>query len=140
VRKALKAVAKDKHHRLILSMWSFYSTVATYLVSRLPLDNGLLKHLTISKPTLSVLPASVVANQYIARKLPSVADNADDDIISVLDEWKLYLADDVIKSMDKEKVNVQRIDYYWRVVLSRKGPDNKDKFSTFKKLIHKTCK
>jgi hypothetical protein len=95
----MKAVAKDKNHRLTLSMQSFYSTVATYLVSRLPPDNVLLKYLTYLQPTLSVLPDSVAAIQYIARKLLSIADN---DIVTILDEWKLYLAGDVTKNMAKD--------------------------------------
>ena len=84
-------------------MRSFYSTIAEYLLSRLPLDNDLLRYLAYLQPTLSLLPESLTAIIYIARKLPSIVD---DDILPIMDEWKLYQRDATVLKMAKEKVEL----------------------------------
>lgn len=136
VRKALKAVAKEKHRGLIMSMRQFYSTAATYLATRLPLQNELLCNLTYLEPKQSLSVESTKAVEDIAKKLPNIADT---DVGAIVDEWKLYQVERSAVALSEGTPDADdksvRIDHYWRNVMSQMGPNNACKFPKLSLLI-----
>ena len=72
-----------------MSIRSFYSTAATYLTERLPLENELLSNLTFLHPPLARESAAVKGVEGITHKLPCVPD---EDVINIANELKAFQA------------------------------------------------
>lgn len=134
-RTALNKVPKEKVHGLCLDMRSFFVKAVTYLIGHLPLNNKLLQCLSCLQPEVSILNDSVTSAEFIARTLPNIKD---DEITSLIDEWRLYQADVATASrvLDyKSSDQPGRIDHYWRTVTADKLHDGQPKHLVMSKLV-----
>ena len=129
-----------------MDMQHFYITCANSLRSSLPLSNTFLDDLNCLSPSARSLPDSENCVRRIARKLPQVVN--DDELTSVLDEWKLYAIDDIpvewqvktVSENDKDPPAVvvdkpAPIDEYWARVLNVKNAAGHKKYCTLGKVV-----
>ena len=145
-KKTLATLKAEKHKGVLMDMQHFYITCANSLRSSLPLSNTFLEDLNCLSPPARSLPDSENCIRRIARKLPQVVN--DDELTSVLNEWKLYAIDDIpvewqvktVSENDKDPPAVvvdkpAPIDEYWARVLNVKNAAGHKKYCTLGKVV-----
>jgi len=122
-RKLLKMKSSEQHKQL-LSVRAVFSTTAMYLLKRLPLQNMLLKSMTCLRPLKRLEQSSVAAVEVLSTQL-HMEENT---IVNIVDEWNVYQLEDDLE--EKE-----RVDYYWKEVISQKQKGGKPKYKFLLLLI-----
>ena len=131
-REVLGKLDSGKQKRALLDIRKFFSTGVSYLLSRFPYDNELLKDLGCLHPEHRLESGSISAVERIARKLPFVEE---EDVPLIADEWKVYQGEDINEKMWKQKGKLRRIDHYWRDILQLKTSSGKDKYTRLEKVV-----
>lgn len=145
--KTLQSLKQEKHKAILMSMQHFYFTCCESLRSSLPLSNTFLEDLKCLSPEGRSQPESEQSIRRIARKLRQIVN--DDEITSVVDEWKMYAIDDIplawrvkkIDSTDDEDPSAEPIekpapiDDYWAKVLHLTNASGQKKYCTLGKVV-----
>ena len=131
-REVLGKLDSGKQKRALLDIRKFFSTGVSYLLSRFPFDNELLKDLSCLHPDHRLESGSISAVERIARKLPFVEE---EDVPLIADEWKVYQGEDINEKMWKQKGKLRRTDHYWRDILQLKISSGKDKYTRLEKVV-----
>jgi hypothetical protein len=137
-RQTLDTVKQEKHKGLLMDMQHFYKTCAESLRSSLPLASTLLQDLHCLTPQARSQPESENCIRRLAQKLPQVVD--DNEVTTVLDEWKLYSVDDIpVEWQISQESNTDgpatSIDDYWSRVISIKNASGLRKYSCLGKVV-----
>ncbi|XP_022247604.1 uncharacterized protein LOC111086960 [Limulus polyphemus] len=112
-RKAMQKVSSSGKHKMLLGMRAFYSSAITYLINHLPVSESILKYVGCLNPMKT---GTVHSIKRLAKKLPNVSET---DIVEVLDEWNLYLAEKASMQDHSENEGEACINHYWRDVLAQ---------------------
>ena len=119
-----------------LKMKDFYKAVTDHVLTRLPIDNELLRALSCLHPNNRQQASGVKKIKYVAEKMPCVKT---EEISSVVDEWKLYMEVEIPKSWYKvehdDYEEVKRVDEYWAKVLALKNTISEAKFPLLAKVV-----
>ena len=100
---------------LLRDMRSFYQEVFKYLVTRLPLDEPVVRNVQCLHPEVKNQDAAQKMLPKLAECLPNISK---EEAMRACDEWKMYREEDVAeKFIYDENDNIQRIDHYWNEVL-----------------------
>ena len=125
-RRELKKLKEDKQKAELLGIRYFFTTVTTFLQSRLPFENKLLKFLSCLNPEMRS-NASLRVIEYVATKLRIQAA----DIADVSDEWRLYLHDKDITKPDKDT----RVDHYWRRIFKLQKTNGNSRYPLLTRIV-----
>lgn len=115
-------------------MRAFLQSTTKYLVTRLPIGDTFECDLTVVHPKMQEVECGERCIRRIAQKLPQVIK--DDQIPSVVDEWKLYQHQEIPEEWYKtDETASTRIDHYWAKVFQKKTLSGTEMFPYLKKLI-----
>ena len=131
-RGVLEKLDSGKRKRALLDIRKFFITGVSYLLSRFPFENELLKDLGCLHLEHRLESGSISAVERIARKLPFVEE---EDVPLIADEWKVYQVEDINEKIWKQKGKLRRIDHYWRDILRLKTSSGKDKYTRLEKAV-----
>ena len=102
----------------LLAIRPFFKAVGSFLQSRLPFQNNLLRFHS---------GASLRAIEYVAGKLRLPTEN----IADVSDEWRLYLHDEDVKKHEKGT----RVDHYWRDIFQLQTANANPRYPLLTKVV-----
>ena len=68
-RNSLYTLKKEQHKGVLLDIRKFLSTAFQYLLTKLPLTNGILRNLQFLQPTVRSTPESEICIRRLAKKL-----------------------------------------------------------------------
>ena len=112
-------------------MRAFLQSTTKYLVTRLPIGNTFVCDLTVLHREVECGERCI---RRIAQKLRQVIK--DDQIPSVVDEWKLYQYQEIPEEWYKtDETGSTCIDHYWAKVFQKKTLSGTEMFPYLKKLI-----
>ena len=113
-------------------MRTFLQSTTKYLLTRLPIADTFVRDLTVLQP--QKVESGECCIRRIAQKLAQVFK--DDQIPSVVNEWKLYQHQEIPEDWYKtDEAGSTRIDHYWAKVFQMKTLSGTEMFPYLKKLI-----
>jgi len=114
-------------------MRKFYQAVASYLQTKLPLSDDVIRSLQCLHPEVR----SQVKAQKLLRELCTVLPTIENvEVSKVTDEWKLYRSETIREDeMYDKNGGLIRIDHYWSHVLSIKSASGELKYPHLRKLV-----
>ena len=107
---------------------NFYSSSVSYLQEKLPYKNVLLQSLFCLQPNCKTDPTTRGHIRTIATAMPCTSD---EDVVKVLDEWRVYQEVEVPQEWKKLK----RVDEYWGKILSMVNPMGNKRFPVLSVLV-----
>ena len=137
--RALKKVRAEQQKRTLMDMQNFYRTSTKYLMSRLPLDNELLKDLAVLHPLMHKEDHAVHAIRRTAKKLPQIIN--EDDLGRLTNEWKIYQGQNIpeewfISGHHKNgSIIFTRVDKYWQKLFETTNTDGSARYCILPKLV-----
>lgn len=113
-------------------MRTFLQSTTKYLLTRLPIADTFVRDLTVLQP--QKVESGECCIRRIAQKLAQVFK--DDQIPSVVNEWKLYQHQEIPEDWYKtDEAGSTRIDHYWAKVFQMKTLSGTEMFPYLEKLI-----
>jgi len=114
-------------------MRKFYQAVASYLQTKLPLSDDVIRSLQCLHPEVR----SQEKAQKLLRELCTVLPTIENvEVSKVTDEWKLYRSETIKEDeMYDKNGGLIRIDHYWSHVLSIKSASGELKYPHLRKLV-----
>ena len=133
-RRTLSTLEPNQQKIPLRGMRAFLQSTTKYLVTRLPIGDTFVRDLTVLHPKMQEVECGERCIRRIAQKLPQVIK--DDEIPSVVDEWKLYQHQEIPEDWYKtDETGSTRIDHYWAKVFQKKTLSGTEMFPYLKKLI-----
>lgn len=133
-RTTLSTLEPNQQKIPLQGMRAFLQSTTKYLVTRLPIGDTFVRDLTVLHPKMQEVECGERCIRRIAQKLPQVIK--DDQIPSVVDEWKLYQHQEIPEDWYKtDETGSTRIDHYWAKVFQKKTLSGTEMFPYLKKLI-----
>jgi len=139
----LSLLSKEERELFIQHVKTIYHAIAAYLKLNLPLNNSFLRDVQILDSSRRSDPCGTDAIVRIGRSVPGLLSS--DEIDFLRDEWLLYSLETIDESWiikrsyrdsdGKERLEYQRIDFYWHNVLSILRNNGQLKYPTMAKLI-----
>lgn len=128
-REALQKIASiSSRSEVMKQILTFYETASMYLIENLPLENNLLRSLRILNPKEQ---ENKKGCRYIRTIAEAMSFLSDDDIVNVIDEWKLY-SEERLKPAAIQEV---RIDEVWSQILEQKSASGRNKYPNLSLVV-----
>ena len=134
-QKTLLDVDKAKQKMQKLEMLQFYKAVTSFLQTRLPLNDKLVRSMQCLHPEVRGEERAQKLMRELCTALPTIDDG---DISRVTDEWKLYRAENIKQDQIYKEGHLVRIDHFWNYVLNLKNAGEELKYPYLRKVVH-TC-
>lgn len=131
-QKTLSNIDKGRQKTQRIEMLQFYQAVTSYLQTRLPLNDMLVRSVQCLHPEVRDQERAQKLIREVCTALPTIDDG---DISRVTDEWKLYRAEDIKEDQIYREGNLVRLDHFWNYVLSLKNANGELKYPYLRKVV-----
>ncbi|CAF1162746.1 unnamed protein product [Didymodactylos carnosus] len=138
-----KQIRIDERELFIQQVKAIYHAIAAYLKLNLPLNNSFLRDVQILDSSHRSDPSESDAIVRVGRSVPGLLLSNEIDLLRA--EWLSYSLEKIDESWiikrsyqdsdGKERLEYQRIDFYWNNVLSILRNSGQSKYPTMTKLI-----
>ena len=108
----------------------FYVETTKYLINHLPIDNKLLRDVSLLHPNLRHSEHGAQAIRRLAVMMPTISQ---EEVALIADEWNVYMVGAV--DTDDTDCAEERVDHCWANVFQEKSHQGKFKYSILQKLI-----
>lgn len=126
-RDAIEKVESKSKDEVMKQILSFYQTASQYLIDKLPHDNKILRALRVLHPKEQSNKKRCRYIKIIAEAMPFLKD---DDIVKIIDEWKLYGEEKV-----KSDIHEIRIDEFWSQILEHESVSGRKKYPNLSRVV-----
>lgn len=136
----LQKLPASKQKEMLLGIKSFLKTVVSYLQTKLPLSNNVLKNISCLDPGMWNHATSELCFRQLLSTFAHMLCDGDDS--RAMDEWKLLTLDETTPEWTvnqtataRNELQPVRIDVVWKYVLHRKNDFGKLKYPTLGKVV-----
>lgn len=130
--KTLSSLDKSKQKIQRIEMQKFYQCVTSYLQTRLPLYDSIVKSVQCLHPEVRMQERAQKLVRDLCSALPTFEDS---DISKVTDEWKIYRAEDIDDDKIYHDGTLIRVDHFWNYVLNKKNASGGLKYQFLRKVV-----
>ena len=132
-RREIGKFSEEKKRNFVLGARSFLIAATKHLVSKLPLDNIILRSSNSLKPDARSEDWSLKAIKILAKKL-----KVSMDLDKLSDECRIYQLETITEDWYKEFEEPQKficVDHFWRKIDDLKDVMGEKKFSSIMKVV-----
>lgn len=132
-RRKIGKFSEEKERKFVQGARSFLIAATKHLVSKLPLDNIILRSSKALKPDARSEDWSLKAIKILAKKLKVSVD-----LDKLSDEWTIYQLETITEEWYKEFEEPQtfiRVDHFWRKIDDLKDVMGEKKFPSIMKVV-----
>ena len=131
--REIEKVSEEKQRKFVLEARSFLIAATKHLVSKLPLDNIIMRSSKALKPDASSEDWSLKAIKILAKKLKISVD-----LDKLSDKCRIYQLETITEDWYKEFEEPQkfiRVDHFWRKIDDLKHVMSEKKFPSIMKVV-----
>ena len=132
-RREIGKFSEEKQRKFVVGAKSFLIAATKHLVSKLPLDNIILRSSKALKPDARSEDWSLKAIKILAKKMKVSVD-----LDKLFDEWRNYQLETITEDWYKEFEEPQkfiRVDHFWRKIDDLKDVMGEKKFPSIMKVV-----